>query len=278
MKSVAVLITVYNRKDITVKCLQNLYGQNVPDDCALSIYLTDDGCTDGTPQLVSKLFPEVKILHGDGTLFWNRGMLMAWESAVNDFDYDFYLWLNDDTYLYPDSVSLLLSESRKFGDRNIIVGSTCAIGNKNVITYGGWVKNKLITDLSDNRLCDTINGNIVLIPRYSYQLLGMNDYRIRHCGDTDYGLRAKEKGLPCATAIGVLGECNRHDKPTVWKDPSKPFGERWKNFFSPLGDNPFELFYFSKKHYGLLKACLIFVSNWVHFFLPWLWINSYKKP
>ena len=101
MRSVAVIITVFNRKESTLNCLQTLKRQDILDSCKITVYLTDDGCTDGTPEAVRTEFPKVRIVQGDGTLFWNRGMYTAWETAAKEKDYDFYLWLNDDTYVYP---------------------------------------------------------------------------------------------------------------------------------------------------------------------------------
>ena len=46
-------------------------------------------------EAVGKMFPQVHIIKGDGNLFWNRGMYMAWQAAIKEKDYDFYLWLND---------------------------------------------------------------------------------------------------------------------------------------------------------------------------------------
>ena len=108
--SVAVLMTVYNRKDSTLKCLSLLYRQTDSLSRAgkyrFSVYLTDDGSTDGTSEAVSSLFPDVNIIKGDGSLFWNRGMCAAWDEAARTSP-DFYLWLNDDTMLKPGAVALL---------------------------------------------------------------------------------------------------------------------------------------------------------------------------
>lgn len=278
-KQIAVLLTVFNRKQQTLLCLERLFRQEIPEGYKLAVYLTDDGCTDGTSQAVLTQFPGlVNIIHGDGTLFWNRGMYLAWSVAVKDNDFDYYLWLNDDTFIYDGCIKRLLAESKIYDDKSIVVGSTCAIGNQNKITYGGWKKGKIIKDLSKPQKADTINGNIVLIPRHVYNVLGMNDNRFRHCaGDTDYGLRAKENNVLCMTGTGIFGECNQHERPTVWMDPSQPFRKRWENFLSPLGNNPFEFFYFKRKHYGLLAACITFCSMWTHFFLPWLWPHCYRR-
>lgn len=48
------------------------------------------------------------------------------------------------------------------------------------------------------------------------------------------------------------------------------------DFFNSL-NNPFDFFHFRKKHYGILPACMTFVSNWNHFLFPWLWKISYQK-
>lgn len=277
MKRIAVLITVFNRRKATLRCLKDLYNQ-VYDHNAyqIHVYLTNDGCTDGTPEAIKKEFPEVKIIEGNGSLFWNRGMYVAWSEAEKG-DYDFYLWLNDDTFIYNNTILRLLNESKQYDDKAIIVGSTCSVGNPSKITYGGYQNGELIEDITVAQWSDAINGNIVLIPRNVYKILGKNDPYYRHAvGDTDYGLRAKSAGVPCYTGIGIFGECNLHEHPTIWMDPSQPFKKRWKNFFSPIGNNPFEFFYFKRKHFGLIKACVVFCSNWIHFFFPWLWPNSYK--
>lgn len=139
MKQIAVLLTVFNRKTQTLQCLENLFKQEIPEGYCIKVYLTNDGCTDGTPQTVKEKFPDVNIIQGDGNLFWNRGMWTAWNAAAKEYDYDFYLWLNDDTYLYGDSILRLITESEKYEFKNVIVGSTCAVGNKDKITYGETV-------------------------------------------------------------------------------------------------------------------------------------------
>lgn len=53
MKRIAALLTVYNRCDTTLRCLRELEKQKLPQGFIVDIYLTDDGCTDGTPQRVA---------------------------------------------------------------------------------------------------------------------------------------------------------------------------------------------------------------------------------
>ena len=279
MKHIAVLLTVFNRKQQTLACLDRLFKQDIPEGYSLTVYLVDDGCTDGTTAAILEQFPrKVNIIQGDGTLFWNRGMHLAWTVAAKVRDYDYYLWLNDDTFVYDGCIARLLSESEQYENKSIVVGSTCAVGNTSKITYGGWQNGKKITDIESRQRCDEINGNIVLIPKYVYDILGTNDPQFRHAaGDTDYGLRAKEAGVGCFIGKGIFGECDLHERPTVWMDPSQPFKKRWKNFFSPLGNNPFEFFDFKKKHKGLISACITFCSMWTHFFFPWFWPRCYKK-
>lgn len=276
METIAALLTVHNRREKTIACLDNLFKQDLPPGVDLKVYLTDDGCTDGTREEVTERFPQVTIIDGDGSLFWNRGMVVAWKKAAMSTP-DYYLWLNDDTFIYSNTIKHLLESSSMHENKSVIVGTTCAVGNPEVITYGGWIDGKIISNVNTEQKCDTLNGNIVLVPRAVYEILGTNDPYYRHAvGDTDYGLRANEHGLEVWTVRGIMGECDVHEHPTVWMDPSQPLKKRWRNFFSPTGNNPFEFFHFRKKHYGLLPACITFVSNFVHFLFPWFWKESYK--
>ena len=111
MKSIAVLLTVHNRKEKTLECLSYLYQQKIPEGYYFDVYLTNDGCTDGTPDAVKQHYPFVNIINGDGNLYWNRGMYKAWETASSTQNYDYYFWLNDDTTLKENALSILVSSS-----------------------------------------------------------------------------------------------------------------------------------------------------------------------
>ena len=269
---IAVIMTVHNRKDSTLQCLECLFSQSGSSGYELKVYLTDDGCSDGTRDAISEKYPQIQIINGDGTLFWNMGMRKAWIEAAKT-DYDFFLWLNDDTFLFSDAINRLLKESDIHNDKAIIVGSTCAAGNNSVITYGGWKGNTLLTNTSSSIECEIFNGNIVLIPRHVFDILGFNTDMFRHRGgDTEYGLRASRYGIDSWVAAGLYGECNKHSNEPIWSDPDQPLSKRWRNFFSPLGANPFEFFRFRREYYGLLPACRTFITNFVHVLFPRLWV------
>lgn len=74
-KRIAVLLTVFNRRETTLTCLESLFSGSVPEGYSIEVYLTDDGCTDGTTDAVRERFPDVRIVAGDGSLYWNRGMI-----------------------------------------------------------------------------------------------------------------------------------------------------------------------------------------------------------
>ena len=79
MKHIAVLLTVHNRKEKTLRCLHDLFVQESVEGYTIDVWLTDDGCTDGTPEVIVQRWADVHIVKGDGNLYWNRGMYTAWQ-------------------------------------------------------------------------------------------------------------------------------------------------------------------------------------------------------
>lgn len=276
---IAVLITVHNRKDKTLKCLNGIHSQQVPNTISIEVYLTNDGCTDGTAEAIREFFPDTYIIDGDGNLFWNRGMYKAW-SVAEESDYDFYLWLNDDTILFENAIASLLSTSDMKNNEAIIVGYTID-SKRERITYGG--RNKytgLITDVKGITECDTFNGNIVLIPRQVYKLVGKNDPVFHHAiGDTDYGLRAQKMRIKSYISDVACGICDSHDKLPKWSDKNIPLHKRIKFLYRPGGNgaNPIEFFIYKNRHYGLLAAIMTFISNHIHLLFPFLWKKDASK-
>ncbi len=271
MKQIAVLITIYNRKDITLRCLQLLSEQQYDrQSLSIDIYVTNDGCTDGSPDAIRQHFPNVYVLEGDGSLFWNKGMFVAWKEAAK-YNYDYYLWLNDDVKLYSNAIQKLMESSNVHLNQSIIVGSTCSSNATSIITYGGWREKECpIQNVSMEQKCETMNGNVVLIPRYVFEKLGFNDIRYIHSvGDIEYGFRASKYSIVIWTAPGVVGECEKRKQD--WKDCDKSFSVRFKNYWSCFGANPRNVFRLNFCYKGFFKACLYFISSFLHMLFPKLW-------
>jgi GT2 family glycosyltransferase len=274
MQHIAVLLTVHNRKKKTLLCLDALFQCTLPDGYKLNAFLVDDNSTDGTSEAIKEKFPQVNIIQGTGNLFWNRGMYLAWEMASKAYDYDYYLWLNDDTYLYQKAITELIACSESENNQSIICGTTCSGNNKQKITYGGWNVKGMIIPNGEKQICDNFNGNIVLIPQYVYKKNSMNDPVFHHSwGDYDYGRRAGKKGIHSFISPSIIGECNEHEQMSLWRNPKTPMIKRFKLLYSPLGNNPIETFIFIYRHHGLSRACFRFFINHLRAIIPVLWKN-----
>lgn len=263
--SIAVIITCHNRREITLTALTNLSSQAGIDDIKLSVYLVDDGSTDGTPDAVNEKFPAVKILKGDGTLFWNGGMRFAFSEAMKN-KHDYYLWLNDDTFIYKDALKKLIDTSIGISaktNKEVIVTGTIIEPKTGKENYGGrrqkgklYPINFLLVNKSDiPQKCDTFNGNVVLIPPVVADKIGniSKEFSKQHNGDIDYGLRAKYAGFDSWIAPGIIGECSSNSIEGTIFDRSLTLKERIKQMSSPKGVPPAkEWMIFTKRHGGFL--------------------------
>lgn len=264
MQTVALLFTVFNRKEMTLDCLRLCYAEieavKAEARYSFSIYLTDDGSTDGLSEAVLGLFPDVHIINGDGTLFWNRGMIAAWKAAAEK-DFDFYLWMNNDTMPVNGSFAALLENSFYLGHRAIVVGT--AVDSEGNLSYGGRTgKGRLVKPDPEIPVpCDIFNGNMVLVPKSVYEVLGTMEPKYTHgFGDFDYGVRAMKDDITVVVAPGILATCDRNPGIPAWRDASLPLGKRYHALMSPKG-RPFgEQFLYDVRKSGILFALFHFLS------------------
>jgi len=209
---IAVLATCFNRRDTTLAGLQalRLAAQGID----YTVYLVDDGSTDGTGAAVAAQFPEARVFTGDGSLYWNGGMRKAWQEAIVDAP-DYYMWWNDDLLLEPGSISRLLTFQREMeashGPRVITLGKVVD-PETGLVTYGGYVRVPGASRLrfrrvaDDGSVCVTMNGNCVLIPARAVQDVGIHSEHYSHAsGDVDYGLRASRAGYAIFQSPHIVG-------------------------------------------------------------------------
>lgn len=277
MKNIAIIITVFNRKEKTLNCLQELSKQIHQEDINKDTYITDGGSNDGTFEEVTEKFPEVDIEIKNG-VFWNRGMFTSWERAARKQRYDYYLWLNDDVTLYSDCIQTLLSASKEKEDKAIIVGATTDTNTKQKLTYGGRIERKGIPPVNGELTkVDFFNGNIVLIPNSVFDVLGNLDYYYTHSkGDFDYGIRAKKAGIEVFQCGKALGECDEHPRIDKWCDPEVPFKDRWKMLYKPNGMPPHETFHLEKQT-GFAKAIFHYFTVHLRCLFPLIWTRRNNK-
>jgi GT2 family glycosyltransferase len=270
-QTIAALLTCHNRKEKTLACLKSLFLCDLPINHIMEVFLVDDGSTDETGVTIKNNFPEVNLIHGDGNLFWNRGMHLAWETATKVKKFDFYIWLNDDVELFPNAIINLMKASPE--NDAIVVGNMQSRNEPNV-TYGGWNPNgKLIVPTNVPQICDAFNGNLVLVPLKVFNQIGNLDPVFPHAiGDFDYALRAKKKGIKSYIAADFSGYCDDRTLPPKWCLPEVPFKERIKFLYSPLGNShPIYYFQFAKRHYGIFIAIRHFLSIHLRLICPRLW-------
>lgn len=247
---IAALMTCFNRKELTLRCLQTLNA--IPEK--VEVFLVNDNCTDGTPEAVQVHFPQVHIIQGTGTLYWNRGMHLAWSTALSG-KYDFYLLLNDDVSLYSDFLTCLLADSKEKEDQAILSGAVKDPQTGN-ISYGGInrVTQKRAEPNGVLQPIQNLNGNVLLVPCSVVNKIGILDpvYK-HHFGDGDYGLRAWKNGIEVLLGKKYAGECkcnplDRNRKPgvTIWK--------RFQFLYSPFGSPPKSIVRFWGKHKSYFYA------------------------
>lgn len=273
MKRTAVLITCHNRKDKTMQCLNALYKNKMPEDSCLDVFLVDDGSTDGTGDSVREKYPDVNIIQGNGMLYWNRGMHLAWQTAVEKNSYDSYLWLNDDTFLFENALLELTSCSVRMQHKALICGFLCSATDSQKTTYGGSSLTGKLSPNGTTQQASLINGNVVLVPEIIYKSVGLIDPIFPHAiGDYDYGQKVLKKGFEVVTTTNHVGTCEKNEKLPVWCYNSTPFLKRIKALYSPLGNaHPYYFFLYEKRHFGVLVALKHFFSIHLRVLYPGLW-------
>lgn len=266
---IAVLMACHNRKETTIRCLRRLLPQLGIED---RVFLVDDGSTDGTGEEVKRMFEcsnvrNGRVIKGDGTLYWAKGMALAWREALkyesrvhsstSTFAFDYFLWLNDDVMLKPDAIAGLLADWETCGDtRSVIVGACSADEREMACTYGPTdAKNRL---MPPNGIPQCVKGwfagNCVLIPREAYEVVGIISDEYTHArADYDYAEQLKRVGIPFFCASRYVGTCARDD---AAKMKGKNLWQRIRLLWSPGYCNLHDLWLIRSRYHGRMRAMI----------------------
>ena len=121
-----------------------------------------------------------------------------------------------------------------------------------------------------------MNGNVVLIPRVIAKVVGNISPEFTHCfGDLDYGLRARRLGFHVTVAPSYAGECAANDRKFRCFDRDVPLVDRWREFHTPKGQPPYEVYVFARRHPGVIWPIAI-LKRYLRLLAPGPW-ESLKR-
>ncbi len=213
-RAVHIIIPVHNRKHLTLNCLKNLQKHGELNH--YYIIVVDDGSTDGMAEAIRVQFSSVKILQGDGNLWWTGAISLGMEYAYKQ-GAEYFIWLNDDCQFSDRTLTDLIDFTSTHQD-SIIGCQGIEMGTSNQIAFGGKVKTwkgyRFIQPLSQMVTpCDVLSGNIVCLPRNVVQKIGYPNPKVapHYGGDSLYLILAQKAGFSIYvdnrnSVYGISGE------------------------------------------------------------------------
>jgi hypothetical protein len=102
---VSIIVLNYNSREDTLDCLRSLQHLTYR---RTSVILVDNGSTDGTPEIVRKQFPLVKVIEIGQNLGFTGGNNVGIDYALDN-GADYIMILNNDTIVAPDMMDVMIN-------------------------------------------------------------------------------------------------------------------------------------------------------------------------
>lgn len=203
--SVAIIVLSYNGLQDTRDCLRSLQNlQGTPP----TIYVVDNGSTDGTADAIASEFGDFVILiRNEKNLLFAGGNNVGIDRALRD-GHKFILLLNNDTTVAPDSLQHLARVSQGIPSA-ILVPKIYYASQPDVLWYAGGLGNlrrarflhrgireKDIGQHDKMEATDWATGCALFVPRSVFERVGLLDETLGlYNEDVDFCLRAKASGF-----------------------------------------------------------------------------------
>lgn len=209
--SVYVVIPVFQRLKTTQSCLQFLQKQTYPN---IQVIVSDGGSKDGSPEAISKEFPQIVVLRTDQDLWWSGAMHAGIEKALSlAAPEDLILFMNDDTKFDETYVEKLVHSSQRF-DASVGALTLDWAHPEKVLDAGEFMDWKnydfpvRFMIPPGETFCDEVDflpGRGSIVPVKVFAKVGnINQVRYPHyIADYDFFARVKEAGFKLVIDYGI---------------------------------------------------------------------------
>lgn len=295
MKKLSILIPVFNNIKYTKTCIKQLdVLLSAGDlDYVHEIIIVDDNSTDNTSEWIKSNYPDVKILNGNGNLWWSGSINKGIKYAINENKSDFVLFWNND--IIPDEKYFItLSKYINSSNNDSIIGSKiyCSQEDDKVWSMGGifnprtgkrYMPGFMEKDNINFQKITKVNwlpGMGTLVPVDIVEEIGYldNNNFPQYHGDSDYTYRAYKKGYSVIVDPNLV----------IYNDPenSAPshdlrLGKLIKSLYSVKSKYNLkkDLIFYSKHANSPLAFSFLFLQyiKYIGGFIKWKLINLVKR-
>lgn len=206
-----IIIPTYNRRNFLTKLLSQIKRQLLLLNVNIKVVVVNDGSSDCTEEILIKNFNEVNIIKGDGNWWYTKSMNEGFKYAIENFNPDFFLTLNDDLELDEKYLDSMINSVNVIGNERI-VGSLSLTAElpRRVTSSGVYKKNNIFgKSYSYHKFLEIVDldklkglhksimlpGRGMLIPAKILIDLDYFDEKFpQYHSDIDFCLRAIKKG------------------------------------------------------------------------------------
>lgn len=245
--TVYIICGIFNHLEDTKSLLNCIKKQSYPN---VNTLIIDDGSVDGSDRFIQQKYPNVKLLKGDGNLWWTGAIKWAVEEVLKVSQKgDFILTINNDCIFSKNYIRTLLQSSIKF--KRAIMGSLAVDKNdRNRIYDAGmkidWEKGKFIllspnylSELPEDKLyqedINILSTKGTLYPIEVFNKIGNFDQEHfpHYLSDYEFAYRAKENGFKLVLSYQAI-VYNDIERTGLWNNERKKVSlkETWDLLFS----------------------------------------------
>ena len=192
---ISVIVPVCNGAGFLAEAIASVRAQDPP---VAEIIVVDGGSTDGSGDLAETLGSDIRVIRQDRNVgpaaARNCGITAAIGATIGFLDVD-DLWTSDAT-------SLLLSGMRRVSQPAIAAGRIKVISGP--FPFGAAAASPIMEGYA-------MHFGSCLIRRHVFDEIGLLDPALRYGEDTDWFMRARERGVPIAVIDAVTMIHRRHE-------------------------------------------------------------------
>ena len=225
----AVVILNYNKRADVLNAIGSVLASDIDD---VDIVAVDNNSSDGSVEAIRSEYPGVQLVANKDNLGVSGGRNSGWRYALEHFDFEYVLFLDDDALLSQDYLRLVRETYREFPDAGVVCGKAFTTESHDTLMSVGIKANLYTGSIEDIGVGESDHGQYdELVEREScggfafcsraslFWELGTFDEAFNPYGweDVDYCLKARAAGFktlyqPAAVLVHKGSKAGRNPK------------------------------------------------------------------